>query len=174
MKALIDKNGFFISNYSFEWLEENKTEKINGEYVNKWKLVDAYNEDLKLFKPKWDYSLKVFVEGATSEDVNQQLFELRKKEIKLKYDFHKANGWDYYQEFRAEIVMDIDSEQITINEAFVVENFLKSAFDKIANTGDWKTAHFVLDNLYTENELLIGYKNKAMIVIAEYISKNYD
>ena len=58
-----------------------------------------------------------------------------KAEIKSKYEFHKQNGWEFYQNFRAEIVVAIYGGDITEGDAFQIEAHLKDGFDKIANTG---------------------------------------
>jgi hypothetical protein len=55
IKARIDKNGYFISNYTPENVQEG------------WVMVDAYNGNF--IKPKWDGN--EWVEGASVQDIAQ-------------------------------------------------------------------------------------------------------
>lgn len=48
----------------------------------------------------------------------QELKDIAIAEIKAKYEFHRANGWSAYQDFRAMIVIDIEVGDITEQQAF--------------------------------------------------------
>lgn len=91
-----------------------------------------------------------------------------------KYEVHKTNGWNEYQRFRAGIVLDIEKGILTELDAFMIEAFLKSGFDKIANSGDWKTARYILSASETSDPTIETYKNKALTIIDAYILDNYD
>ena len=91
-----------------------------------------------------------------------------------KYEVHKTNGWNEYQRFRAQIVLDIEKGILTELDAFMIEAFLKSGFDKIANSGDWKTARYILGASETSDPIIVTYKDKALTIIDAYILDNYD
>lgn len=95
-------------------------------------------------------------------------------EIKAKYEFHKLNGWDAYQEFRAMIVLDIAKGVITENQAFLIEKDLKAGYDRISQNGDWKTAYYELSQVTVSYPFIQPYMNIALSFILNYISENYD
>lgn len=95
-------------------------------------------------------------------------------EIKAKYEFHRANGWNAYQDFRAIIVLDIASGDITENQAFLIEKDLKLGYDRIAQNGDWKTAYYELSQVQVSYPFIQPYMDIALSFIANYIQNNYD
>ena len=95
-------------------------------------------------------------------------------EIKEKYEFHRANGWDAYQEFRAMIVIDIANSVITENQAFLIEKDLKAGYDRIAQNGDWKTAYYELSQVTVSYPFIQPYMDIALEYIQNYITNNYD
>lgn len=112
-----------------------------------------------------------WVEGANYDE----LLEFQKQEIKSQYEQRRADGWQAYQTFRAEMVLDIDKGILTEMQAFIIENYLGKGYDKIAQNGDWKTASFLLSQTsLPEAHLFVqSYLNKALEIINEYITKNY-
>jgi len=94
--------------------------------------------------------------------------------IKEKYEFHRANGWDAYQEFRAIIVLDIASAVITETQAFLIENDLKTGYDRISQNGDWKTAYYELSQVTASYPFIQSYMDISLGIIANYIQNNYD
>lgn len=103
--------------------------------------------------------------------------DLKKEKIeatKLKYELHRRNGWDAYQEFRAMIVEEIDTGIITKNQAFEIEANLKVAYDRIAQNGDWQTAHFELSKVVVSQPFVQPYLDLALNYIENYITKNYE
>jgi hypothetical protein len=95
-------------------------------------------------------------------------------EIKAKYEYHKANGWNAYQDFRAMIVLDIASGVITREQAFLIEKDLKLGYDRIAQNGDWMTAHYELSQVTVSYPFIQEYLDIALSFIATYIQNNYD
>jgi len=95
-------------------------------------------------------------------------------EIKAKYEYHKANGWNAYQDFRAMIVLDIASGVITREQAFLIEKDLKLGYDRIAQNGDWMTAHYELSQVIVSYPFVQPYLDIALNFIANYIATNYD
>ncbi|NHN26745.1 hypothetical protein FIA58_013755 [Flavobacterium jejuense] len=116
----------------------------------------------------------VVIEGITEEE----LVINSKKEIingiKLKYEFHRENGWKAYQEFRAKVVSDIYDGLITELEAFLIEANLKVAYDRISQNGDWKTARYELLQVSPYPPFVEPYYNLAMDYINNYITNNYE
>lgn len=158
-------------NRYFLLLNENTLEVYLSE------LLDVEPENSILFFEN-NFQLPVFdrypnptavIEGMTPEAEK----ELAIREIKQKYEFHKTNGWEAYQSFRAKIVLDIYSNVITENQAFQIESLLKVAYDRIAQTGDWKTARYELVKL-TPPAFILPYFNEAKQIIENYIAENYE
>ena len=116
-----------------------------------------------------DYTSK---EVAVNEDniKDEQMYATM-----LRYEKHKADGWDYYQRFRAGLVWEIDNSILTVQQAFIIENYLSTGYDKIAQNGDWMTASYKLKQitLPTTHEFVRAYLNKAIEILDEYIHLNY-
>ena len=104
----------------------------------------------------------------------QELKDIAIAEIKAKYEFHRANGWNAYQEFRAMIVIDIEAGDITEQQAFLIEKDLKLGYDRIAQNGDWKTAYYELSQVTVSYPFIQEYLDIALNYIANYIQNNYD
>lgn len=103
--------------------------------------------------------------------------EMRKQKlaaIKEKYEFHRRNGWDAYQDFRAMIVQNIADEILTEAQAFIIEKDLKIGYDRISQNGDWKTAQFELSLVTVSYPFVQPYMDIAMTFIQNYIAQNYD
>lgn len=103
-----------------------------------------------------------------------QLKEIAISEIKAKYEFHRLNGWNAYQDFRAMIVIDIEAGDITEQQAFLIEKDLKLGYDRIAQNGDWKTAYYELSQIQVSYPFIQEYLDIALNYIANYIQNNYD
>jgi len=103
-----------------------------------------------------------------------QLKEIAIAEIKAKYEFHRLNGWNAYQDFRAMIVLDIANEAITETQAFLIEKDLKIGYDRISQNGDWKTAYYELSQIQVSYSFIQEYLDIALNYIANYIQNNYD
>jgi len=95
-------------------------------------------------------------------------------EIKAKYEFHRANGWNAYQDFRAMIVLDIANGIITETQAFLIEKDLKLGYDRISQNGDWMTAHYELSQITVSYPFIQSYLDITLNYIANYIQNNYD
>ena len=104
----------------------------------------------------------------------QELKDIAVAEIKAKYEFHRANGWSAYQDFRAMIVLDIASSKITREQAFLIEKDLKLGYDRISQNGDWMTAYYELSQIQVSYSFIQEYLDIALNYIANYIQNNYD
>tara|TARA_R110000772_G_C13310310_1_gene440362 strand:- start:25040 stop:25591 length:552 start_codon:yes stop_codon:yes gene_type:complete len=102
----------------------------------------------------------------------EEIAEKKLQGIKEQYEDHKQKGWDAYQEFRGKIVIDIENEVLTLEQAFHIEAVLSIAYNRISSTGDWKTAQFELSQV-TPAGFVIPYYDLAMQEIALYITENY-
>lgn len=116
----------------------------------------------------------VIIETATPQQIEDQIELNILLDIKKKYEFHKNNGWEAYQDFRAKVVNDIYKGLITEEEAFLIENNLCVAFDQISTTGDWKTARYKLMQVIPYPPLVEPYYNYALQIINDYITNNYE
>lgn len=117
-------------------------------------------------------SYEVIIEDNAPTE--EQLKEIAIAEIKAKYEFHRANGWSAYQDFRAMIVLDIANGLITETQAFLIEKDLKIGYDRIAQNGDWKTAYYELSQVTVSYPFIQEYLDIALSFIATYIQNNYD
>ena len=117
-------------------------------------------------------SYEVIIEDNAPTE--EQLKEIAIAEIKAKYEFHRANGWSAYQDFRAMIVLDIASDDITEQQAFLREKDLKLGYDRIAQNGDWKTAYYELSQVTVSYPFIQQNMDITLSFIANYIQNNYD
>ncbi len=116
----------------------------------------------------------LIIEGATEQEINIKNENNIIIEIKQKYEFHKSNGWEAYNEFRAKVVNDIYKGLITEMDAFYIEENLSPAFDQISATGDWKTARYKLMQVSPYPPFVQPYYDLAMQIINDYITNNYE
>lgn len=123
-------------------------------------------------EPKFNFETELFYEGKvlTPEEIKA----IAVTEIKSKYEFHRTNGWDAYQDFRAMIVLDIAGAVITETQAFLIEKDLKLGYDRIAQNGDWKTAYYELSQVTVSYPFIQPYMDIALSYILDYIANNYD
>lgn len=121
-------------------------------------------------KAKYDTVNNVWFENATP----QEFIEQNIKYIKDKYEMHRKNGWNAYQDFRAKIIIDISTGLITEQQAFLIEHDLKIAYDRIAQNGDWKTAYYELSQVTASYSFIQPYLDLALSYISNYIQENYD
>ena len=133
------------------------------------KLFDVADEN---YTPTVGQFLVDFIPDAPPTP--QELKDIAIAEIKAKYEFHRANGWSAYQDFRAMIVLDIANEAITETQAFLIEKDLKIGYDRIAQNGDWKTAYYELSQVQVSYPFIQPYMDIALSFIANYIQNNYD
>lgn len=127
-------------------------------------------------KAFYNFETRTFYEGEvlTNEQIATEIRKEQMEGIKAKYDQHRANGWNAYQDFRAMIVVDIYSGKITETQAFLIENDLKVAYDRIAQNGDWKTAYFELSQKMVSYPFVQEYMDIALAFILDYITNNYE
>jgi hypothetical protein len=124
----------------------------------------------------YNFETRTFYEGQvlTEEQIASEIRKEQMEGIKAKYQQHRLNGWNAYQDFRAMIVVDIYSGKITETQAFLIENDLKVAYDRIAQNGDWKTAYFELSQKTVSYPFIQAYMDIALNFILNYIQTNYD
>lgn len=143
-------------NIELQYSGKYTSEEPNGSFViNKWN----GNE---------------WVENASIEEVQNKIENDKINSIKQKYEFHKKNGWDAYQNFRAKIILDIFDGTITEPQAFLIEHDLKVSYDRIAQNGDWKTAFYELSQITPSYSFVQPYLTMALNYISNYIQTNYD
>lgn len=160
----------------YAYLKE--TGRYLGVYSDDFELsadLDFINlEPIDLFKPIINADKSGWIEGLNDLEVIQAKELSDKNYIKEKYQIHRDNGWNEYQDFRASVVYDIKKGVITEDQAFLLEDYLKNVYDKINNTGDWKTALYTLNQLFGHDAWMQDYIDTARSRISDYILKNYD
>lgn len=127
-------------------------------------------------KSYFNFETRTFYEGEVLTE-EQKIIDGRRNQaliIKLKYEQHRINGWNAYQDFRAMIVLDIYGGLITETQAFLIENDLKVAYDRISQNGDWKTAYYELSQKKVSYPFIQRYMDIALSFIMNYIRTNYD
>jgi len=131
--------------------------------------VDNHSE---LKKPKFNIypNPTMVTEGCTPQEVRATKMERTKE----KYEVHQRNGWNAYQDFRANIVQEIEEKIINEQMAFIIEDNLKVGYDRIQQTGDWKTALYFLQHLVVSHMFVEPYRIAAIQVAENYISVNYE
>ncbi len=109
----------------------------------------------------------------TTELVPAEISAINREKTKARYEIYRQDGWAAYQDFRAKIVEDIANGNLTEEQAFVIEDNLKVAYDRIAQNGDWKTARYGLLQVVPSHTFVQPYLTLAIEYISDYIEKNY-
>lgn len=136
-----------------------------------WEMTDIVYGG-SFFKPVWNGNQ--WIEGLNILEISVQQERANKDYIKSKYEIHKVNGWNEYQDFRAQVITDINAQIISETQAFLLEDYLKDAYNKISSTGDWKTARWVLTQLAGHELWMQPYIDSALSRVNVYITNNYD
>lgn len=115
------------------------------------------------------------IETMTQADIDLAAKETRSQLIQQEYEKRKADGWKAYQDFRADMVMEIYDNVLTKPQAFVIEDYLGGGYEKIAQQGDWETAYFKLGQIVlpAQYNFVQPYLDKAKLIIGEYVQQNY-
>jgi hypothetical protein len=163
MKARILETNNFGGLYSDDFIIRNN--------LSDWNFTEQLPSK-EIIKPIFNGT--EWIEDATAEEIAELEIKKSIEDIKTKYELHKLNGWNAYQDFRAKIVLDIQNEIITEVQAFIIESDLKIAYDRIAQNGDWKTAYFELSQITVSNDVVQPYLDLALSYIINYINLNYD
>jgi hypothetical protein len=161
MKYIIDSEGYYIG------FGGPNTELSEGQQEV------AYPPEEGFLQPKWFQ--ETWVEGAPQEDLNVSNDEKRGQRIKNAYEQRKADGWEAYQDFRANMVKEIYDGTITKQQAFIIEDFLGKGYDKIAQQGDWETAYYKLSTTTIPETYAFvqSYLDNAKTIMLNYIQLNY-
>lgn len=161
-----------VNKYTGEVLGGSITELVLNE--NEIAIEEFVSESFR--KAFYNFETQTFYEGEvlTSEQIASEIRKKQMEGIKAKYEQHRANGWNAYQDFRAMIVVDIYLRKITETQAFLIENDLKVAYDRIAQNGDWKTAYYELSQKTVSYPFVQAYMDIALAFILDYITNNYE
>lgn len=105
----------------------------------------------------------------------EDLAREEREQTMIRYEKYKLDGWQAYQEFRAELVRKIKANILTEAQAFIIEEYLSKGYDKIAQNGDWKTARYKLSTttIPSQYSFVNEYLSSALAIITAYIEKNY-
>ena len=116
----------------------------------------------------------MYIDGLFVDGVNEdELIDIQSNNIITAYKSHTLKGKLEYERFRVLIVQDVLSGKITEEQAFVIEGLFAPAYDRLYK-GDWKTARSILGKTNLEESVLFTeYKESRLIVLDDYISKNY-
>ena len=127
-------------------------------------------------EPYFNFETREFYENATQEEVDAYISQQRSITIKSAYEQRKIDGWEAYQDFRADMVKEIYDNIITKQQAFTIEDYLGKGYDKIAQQGDWETAYYKLSTtVIAEADAFVQpYLDKAKTIMLAYIQANYN
>ena len=95
------------------------------------------------------------------------------KELYIKqYNTRATDGQNYFNDFRADLMLDIINLVYTPEQVFVLENHLKNLIEELIN-GNWLTAqntnlNLALDGIYTQ-----AMKDQIQNHINDYVTNNY-
>lgn len=171
-----------------KWLREgvmcfNYNDDRNGNiwYQDGWRpwVEPEITEHQKLGDKILDTDNDVFtreVIDMTQAEIDQYEADKIRNEVLERYALRSSDGSQYYKSFQAKVVMDVDSEQITEQEAFQVEEVLVPALNKLF-TGDYKSCrvYLVYRIVYSTLPTFIKpYYDKALADVNDYIDQNYD
>lgn len=122
---------------------------------------------------RWDG--KEYVEGAAKEEIIQFNDIQRSEKIKAAYEQRKIDGWEAYQDFRADMVKEIYDGVITKDQAIVIKTYLSQGYDEISQFGDYETAMYKLMQIVLPAEHMFAhaYLLKAKGIMLNYIRNNY-
>jgi hypothetical protein len=126
--------------------------------------------------PYFNFQTKEYYDNATQEEIDAYLNEQRSLTIKSAYEQRRTDGWDAYQDFRADMVKEIYDGIITKQQAFTIEDYLEVGYDKIAHQGDWETAYYRLSTVVIAqaDAFVQPYLDKAKNIMLAYIQANYN
>jgi len=99
------------------------------------------------------------------------LVELRRCYMN-QYHQRELDGRDWFEEFRADLMMDIISATYTPTEIFLLEQHLKTLSENIV-AGSWLTAQNVSTNLALSGIYDQIMKDEIQGVIDTYVTNNY-
>ena len=90
----------------------------------------------------------------------------------MQYRQRETDGKEWFEQFRADLMMDIIVGTYTPTEVFLLEQHLKSLTENIT-AGSWLTAQNVSTNLTLSGIYDQGMKDEIQGVIDTYITNNY-
>lgn len=154
-----------------QWIKEDAI--FNGQPVKDWQTTEAEPSDT-LFAPIWDG--KQWIEGATTEQLQQQAIASARTNIKEAYNVHEQAGTDYYNSYRADLILAIETKDITQQQALAIDDALRPSLIML-RTGDWMTCQWKLATSINPAQLVPpapDWYNKAMQDVSQYIQENYE
>jgi len=94
-------------------------------------------------------------------------------EIKISYQKYQNDGVEYFNEVRANLVLDYKTGVRTTSDIFYIESKIESVTNKIMK-GDWMTASYVMTNEVVFDTVLDEvFYNDILNYINNYIAENY-
>jgi hypothetical protein len=88
------------------------------------------------------------------------------------YHQRELDGRDWFEEFRADLMMDIIAGTYTPTEVFNLEQHLKSLTENII-AGSWLTAQSISTNLVLSGIYDQTMKDEIQLYIDTYVTNNY-
>lgn len=88
------------------------------------------------------------------------------------YNQRKADGYTFYNNFRARLYLKYDAQEITISEATECENHLRNISDSL-NSGNWLTAQVELPLRALLGIFTQELKDEIQAGIDAYVAGNY-
>ena len=90
----------------------------------------------------------------------------------MQYRQRETDGKDWFEQFRADLMMDIIAGTYTPSEVFNLEQHLKSLTENII-AGSWLTAQSISTNLPLSGIYDQPMKDEMQLYIDTYVTNNY-
>jgi len=117
----------------------------------------------------------VEIPDVSPEQIAKAQKEIAKADVLSKYEFHTNNGIQAYNDFRADLVVDLYTGLIATElDAILIGNHLIDVYGWIQK-GDWKSALHNFNDLTESMPIEFdAYKGKVLQIITDYVANNYE
>lgn len=92
---------------------------------------------------------------------------------KQQYNKFKGDGWDIYNEMRANLLVKLESAQITPQTLLVIESKIEKAKNYLIS-GDIVSARNYVSAQAIDADFTQSYKDEILLVLQTYIEANYN
>lgn len=126
-------------------------------------LIEKHADLTAYYLPKYDFTINAFKDVATTKQKKKILISRMSALYDKKLEVCKG----IYDDFRNDLMSDIQLQSFTENDAFLLEGKLKEVFNCLFR-GDLKTANFEINKLADSSSYFISLKS-----VLNDLSKTY-
>lgn len=159
-------------------LTMSKNIQADGKYFNNWL---SNNTNFKGVTYDTDITTVYFENEPTltiKEDISNLYYGLTSSQvlhtaiIKERYEIFKRDGENYFNDIRANLVLDFENNILSSFEIYEIEAKLEPVISKIIR-GDWMTAQNVMYGVTVSGALSQTLYDDILTYISNYITNNY-